>query len=51
LIVISSSLAAFAAHDRATLIKRFDQRIVPAVEKTVRRPATNQGGTIAWGTS
>jgi hypothetical protein len=31
--------------------ERFDQIIVPAVEKAVRQPVTDQGGEIAWGES
>ena len=30
---------------------RFDQILIPAVEKAARQPATDQGGEIAWGES
>lgn len=36
---------------RATLIKRFDELVIAAVENAVRQPVTDQGGEIAWGTS
>ncbi len=37
--------------DRAALRERFDQIIVPIVDKAVRQPVTDQGGEIAWGES
>lgn len=43
--------AALAASNREAMIKRFDQKILPAVEKAIRRPVTDRGGDIAWGTS
>jgi hypothetical protein len=50
-VLMSSGSAVFANSDRANLIKRFDQRIIPAVEKAVQNPVTDRGGEIAWGTS
>lgn len=37
--------------NRSELVKRFDRMILPAVEKAIRQPATEQGGEIAWGES
>ena len=42
---------AFAAGADAGQIERFDQIILPAVDKAIRKPATTQGGEIAWGES
>jgi len=43
--------SASAEEDPTSLRERFDQIIIPAVEKTVRQPITQQGGEIAWGES
>jgi hypothetical protein len=43
--------AASVESGRALRVERFDQIIIPAVEKAARRPATDQGGQIAWGVS
>lgn len=51
LILFSGGWAAIAASDRAAVCAQFDQLIVPAVEKAVRQPVTQQGGEIAWGES
>src|SRR6185295_18719273 len=48
---VTPTATALADSDRATLIARFDQLVVPAVAKAVRQPATDQGGEIAWGES
>lgn len=42
---------AAADTNRAALIGRFDQLLLPAVESAIRKPATTQGGEIAWGES
>lgn len=46
-----SLLAAAQDGEPLSLRARFDQIILPAVEKAVRQPATDQGGEIAWGES
>jgi hypothetical protein len=46
-----SLLPAAARENQASLRGRFDQVIIPAVEKAVRQPATQEGGKIAWGES
>jgi len=43
--------AASVEGDRALMVERFDQIVIPAVEKAARRPVTDQGGEIAWGES
>jgi hypothetical protein len=43
--------SARAQEVRPALRERFDQIIIPAVEKAVRQPITQQGGEIAWGES
>ena len=43
--------SATAQENQSTLRERFDQIIIPAVQKAVRRPVTDQGGEIAWGES
>lgn len=43
--------AASGEGDRALMMERFDQIIIPAAEKAARRPVTDQGGQIAWGES
>ena len=43
--------AASVEGDRAWMMERFDQIIIPAVEKAARQPVTDQGGEIAWGDS
>jgi hypothetical protein len=40
-----------AQENPTSLRERFDQIIIPAVEKAVRQPVTQQGGEIAWGES
>jgi len=42
---------ATAEENRAALRERFDKTIIPAVEKAVQQPVTDQGGEIAWGES
>jgi hypothetical protein len=42
---------AMAQENPRNLRERFDQIIIPAVEKAVRQPITQQGGEIAWGES
>lgn len=46
-----SALAQPASTTDASLRARFDEIIIPAVEKAVRQPTTDQGGEIAWGES
>ncbi len=43
--------AALAEGERTAVTEQFDQLIIPAVEKAVRQPVTQQGGEIAWGES
>ena len=35
----------------SSMTGRFDQILIPSVEKAILRPATGQGGEIAWGES
>lgn len=51
MLAVCRVLAATAEEDRTSLRERFDQIIIPAVEKAVRQPVTDQGGEIAWGES
>ncbi|MBI3851632.1 MAG: hypothetical protein HY298_15340 [Verrucomicrobia bacterium] len=44
-------VGAAAGGEGAQLAERFDRIIIPAVERAVRKPATDQGGEIAWGES
>jgi len=46
-----SLVAAPADAERAQLVQRFDEIVIPAVEKSIHKPATDQGGEIAWGES
>jgi len=49
--VAGAGFTAFADSNRLALVERFDQIIIPAVEKAIRQPATDQGGELAWGES
>jgi len=51
LVLPESGAASAAAEKQACMTDRFDQFIIPAVEKAIRQPATEQGGEIAWGES
>jgi len=51
LIGFTGQYAAFAGEKHAPRMAQFDQLVVPAVEKAVRQPVTDQGGEIAWGES
>ena len=51
ILISGGVVAASAGGERTQLVERFDQIIIPAVEKAVRQPVTDQGGEIAWGES
>jgi len=50
-VAAGSAPAASPEEARSSLVERFDSVLVPAVEKAVRQPTTDQGGEIAWGES
>ena len=51
LCVAVADRATLADSNRVALVERFDQIIIPAVEKAIRQPATDQGDELAWGES
>ena len=51
MLTLSTFSSATAQENQTALRERFDQITIPAVEKAVRQPITQQGGEIAWGES
>jgi len=51
LVTLHGLPSAPAQENQTALRERFDQIIIPAVERAVRQPITQQGGEIAWGES
>jgi hypothetical protein len=51
ILIVSRMLAGSPEATRSPLVERFDSVLIPAVEKAILKPTTDQGGEIAWGES